>query len=129
LEWVTWGGGGLGDPTTRPAEKVALEVARKIVTVKGAKDNYGVVVKPRDYSVDEEETKACREKIVASRDAKVYNERVDDRGGSLAELMATCLEETGLPPPKAQWVRDPYGAHVALAYVKECYKTMREKEE
>jgi 5-oxoprolinase (ATP-hydrolysing) len=26
LVWITWGDGGLGDPLTRPAEKVALEV-------------------------------------------------------------------------------------------------------
>lgn len=32
LEWITWGGGGLGDPLTRPAEKVAMEVRRKLVT-------------------------------------------------------------------------------------------------
>ena len=44
LEWQTWGGGGLGDPLTRPAESVALEVKRKLVTVDGAKSNYGVIV-------------------------------------------------------------------------------------
>ena len=124
---MTWGGGGLGDPTTRPAEKVAIEVARKLVTVKGAKENYGVIVDPNDYGVNEEETKACREKIVASRDAKVYKERVYDRGGSLAELSASCFEETGLMPPEPQWRKDPYGPHVTLDYVKDWYKTMREK--
>ncbi|ODM24511.1 hypothetical protein SI65_02101 [Aspergillus cristatus] len=44
LEWTTWGGGGLGDPLTRPAEKVALEVQRNLVTIKGARTGYGVVL-------------------------------------------------------------------------------------
>ncbi|KAH6721129.1 Hydantoinase/oxoprolinase-domain-containing protein [Leptodontidium sp. MPI-SDFR-AT-0119] len=126
LEWVTWGGGGLGDPTTRPAEIVAMEVARKLVTVKGAKENYGVIVDGNTFVVDEGATKARREEIVAAR-TKEYEGRVYDRGGTLAELTATCLEETGLPPPKLQWEKDPYGLHVALPYVKEWYKTMREK--
>ncbi|KAH8661657.1 putative hydantoin utilization protein A [Tricladium varicosporioides] len=128
LEWVTWGGGGLGDPTMRPAEVVALEVARKLVTIEGAKKNYGVIVSPTDYSINEEETKACRARIVAARDMK-YVEKVYDRGGTLAELTASCLEETGLPPPKPQWEKDPYGPHVALPYVKEWYKVMREKKD
>jgi 5-oxoprolinase (ATP-hydrolysing) len=119
LEWTTWGGGGLGDPTTRPAEVVAMEVARKLVTVKGAMENYGVIVNAEDFSVNEEETKTCRAKIVAGRDAKAYKEQVYDRGGSLAELTESSLKETGLPAPRPQWVKDPYGPHVALPYVKE----------
>ncbi len=127
LEWVTWGGGGLGDPTTRPAEIVAMEVARKLVTVKGAKDNYGVVVDPDTFAIDETKSKARRAEIVAARDEKVYKERVYDRGGSLAELTASCFAETGLTPPRPQWAKDPYGPHVALPYVKRWYETMREK--
>ncbi|KAH7382965.1 hydantoin utilization protein-like protein A [Cadophora sp. MPI-SDFR-AT-0126] len=128
LEWVTWGGGGLGDPTTRPANTVAMEVARKLVTVKGARENYGVVVDGNTFEVDEEATKVRRAEIVGKR-RKEYAERVYDRGGTLAELSATCLEETGLPPPRPQWEKDPYGPHVALPYVKEWYKAMREKED
>ena len=52
LEWQTWGGGGLGDPFTRPAETVALEVRRKLVTVSGAKENYGVIVNPETLEVE-----------------------------------------------------------------------------
>ncbi|KAK7509908.1 uncharacterized protein IWZ02DRAFT_494858 [Phyllosticta citriasiana] len=51
LEWVTWGGGGLGDPLTRPAETVALEVHRGLVTLPGARDKYGVVVNAADFSL------------------------------------------------------------------------------
>lgn len=103
-----------------------MEVARKLVTVKGAKENYGVIVDGNTFAVDEGATKTRREEIVAAR-TKVYEGRVYDRGGTLVELTATCLEETGLPPPKPQWEKDPYGPHVALPYVKEWYKTMREK--
>jgi len=106
-----------------------MEVARKLVTAKGARENYGVVVDEDDFSVKEEETKACRAKIVASRDANAYKEQVYDRGGTLAELTKSSLEETGLPAPRPQWVKDPYGPHVALPYVKEWYKTMREKQD
>ena len=126
LEWVTWGGGGLGDPTTRPTHIVAMEVARKLVTVKGARENYGVVVDGSTFEVDDEATRVRRAEIVGKR-GKEYAGRVYDRGGTLAELSASCLEETGLPPPRPQWERDPYGPHVALPYVTDWYKTMREK--
>ncbi|CAL3969775.1 unnamed protein product [Diplocarpon coronariae] len=127
LEWVTWGGGGLGDPTTRPSEVVAMEVARRLVTVRGAEDNYGVVVDPDTFAVNDDATRATRARIVASRDQRLYKERVYDRGGSLAELTASCFAETGLKPPRPQWVKDPYGPHVALPYVQEWYETMRAK--
>lgn len=127
LEWITWGGGGLGDPLTRPAEKVALEVHRKSVTLEGARKNYGVVVNPSDYSVDQSATDALRAEIKAARASDKLE--LFDRGGTLAELRASCLEETGLSPPIPQWDKDPYGPHVAVPYVKDWFKLMREKGE
>jgi 5-oxoprolinase (ATP-hydrolysing) len=150
LEWITWGGGGLGDPLTRPASKVALEVHRRLVTVDGAAKNYGVVVRP-DYTVDEAATTKLRAqmrakpspssngapKAVNGNGSTHANGHTNghahadadgvsiDRGGSLHELIASCAAETGLPPPRPQWERDPYGPHVALPYVKEWYKKMR----
>jgi 5-oxoprolinase (ATP-hydrolysing) len=124
LEWVTWGGGGLGDPLTRPAEKVALEVHRRLVTIEGARENYGVVVNPSDFSVCVEETEALRENIRAAT-ANSEQRSIYDRGGSLDMLRATCLEETGLPPPTPQWQLDPYGPHAGLPYVKEWFARMR----
>jgi 5-oxoprolinase (ATP-hydrolysing) len=50
-----------------------------------------------------------------------------DRGVSMKSLMETCEKETGLPAPRPQWEKDPYGPHVGLDYVKGWYKTMREK--
>lgn len=126
LEWITWGGGGLGDATTRPAEVVAREVSRKLVTVEGAKKNYGVVVNPVDFEVDVSATDELRERVRAERpkQTSVYN-----RGGSLKELREKCLEETGLEPPRPQWEKEPYGPHVGLPYVKNWYKRMKEQQD
>lgn len=122
LEHITWGGGGLGDPFTRPAEKVALEVHQKLVTLEGAKANYGVVVDPLTYEVHAADTEKLRAELQAKHleYPSIYN-----RGGTLEELRARCLEETGLPAPKAQWSEEPYGPHANLPYVKEWYKTRK----
>lgn len=122
LEYITWGGGGLGDAFTRPAEKVALEVHRKLVTVEGAQNNYGVVVDPVSFEVKTTETEELRAKLQAEKKEypSIYN-----RGGSLDELRDRSEKETGLPAPVVQWTEDPYGAHVQLPYVRDWYATRR----
>lgn len=125
LEWVTWGGGGLGDPLTRPAEKVALEVHRKLVTVDGARDGYGVVVND-DFTVNKIETEQLRSRM-RSRRADLGDLPTYDRGGSLDELRASCLDETGLAAPLPQWEADLYGPHVGLEYVKTWYADMKQQ--
>ena len=123
LEWVTWGGGGYGDPLERPMEKVAKEVHRKIVTLEGARRNYGVIVDEVSFEAKVDETEALREKMRIERgELKTY-----DRGGSLEELQKSCLEETGLEPPKRPWEQELYGPHSGLEYVKKWYKEMKEK--
>ena len=126
LEWITWGGGGLGDPLTRPAEKVALETHQKLVTLVGARENYGVIVDPKDFSVQVEATERLRAEM---RDARLGGLEKEgyNRGGSLEELARKCFEETGQQAPRPQWVDEPYGPHVALPYVKEWYRKMREE--
>lgn len=130
LEWITWGGGGLGDPLTRPAEKVALEVHRRLVTPEGARANYGVIVDPVDYSVKVAETDALRARMRAEVEKIVGKEGGDrlagyDRGGTLPELIERCRAETGLEAPRPQWEEEPYGPHVALGYVKGWYERMK----
>ena len=126
LEWVTWGGGGLGDPLTRPAEKVALEVRRRLVTVNGARDNYGVVVNAADgFSLDEAGTERLRESMRAARGGEAGEGY--DRGGSIEELREACLRETGLPAPRPQWEVEPYGPHMKLPYVQEWFARMNEE--
>ena len=124
LEWQTWGGGGLGDPITRPAQTVALEVKRKLVTVAGAKANYGVVIHPETLELDVTATETLRadiEKAEAGREAPLY-----DRGGTMEDLVAWCKEETGFDAPRPQWEEEVYGPHVGLEYVQDWYKRGRE---
>ncbi|KAH7120882.1 Hydantoinase/oxoprolinase-domain-containing protein [Dendryphion nanum] len=127
LEWITWGGGGLGDPLTRPAHIVAREVHRKLVTVSGAAKNYGVVVRPSDFTVNEGATTELRQKMRDDRKGTGYTEELSyDRGESLTSLMERCEAETGLKAPRPQWEKNPYGPHTGLEYVQNWYKKMRE---
>ncbi|KAL8791602.1 MAG: hypothetical protein Q9195_005807 [Heterodermia aff. obscurata] len=113
LEWVTWGGGGWKDPLQRDPEIVALEVRRRLVTVEGAR-RYGVVL-GSDLAIDVEGTKKLREEMKAGQipggEREVFN-----HGGTWAELKAHCLEETGLPPPKAPWEVALRGPMTQLPY-------------
>lgn len=130
LEYITWGGGGLGDPLTRPAAKVALDVHRKLVTLQGARENYGVVVDPVDFRVEEGATEARRREMrVGGREMRGGQGEVEayNRGGSLEELVANCVEETGREAPRPQWVGEPWRPHVGLGYVREWYARMRER--
>ena len=145
LEWITWGGGGLGDPLTRPATKVALEVHRGLVTRECAETDYGVVLVNGNnpelgddcFSVDIPRTEALREKMRAapldSSDVGGRTTDLDaspshrgqagyDRGGSLQTLTLNCKAETGLDPPRAVCESEVYGPHVGLKYVKRWYE-------
>ncbi len=95
LFFDTWGGGGWGDPTERPPERVAEDVDRGLVTLEGAK-RYGVVLNA-DLSVDEAATAALRESMRKERGPV----QIFDRGGSIEELKARCLADTGFEPPAA----------------------------
>ncbi|KAH9862884.1 hypothetical protein J1614_010977 [Plenodomus biglobosus] len=125
LEYITWGGGGLGDPLLRPPSTVALEVHRRLVTRHGAAQNYGVVV-DEDFGVDEAATEALRAEMRVQRAAQGWcGDVAIDRGGTVSELVAQCRQETGLGAPRWQWEREPYGPHVGLEYVKRWYERMR----
>jgi N-methylhydantoinase B len=95
LHFVTWGGGGWGDPLQRDPALVALEVRRGLVTEDGAR-RYGVVLADGG-GVDTGPTSALREQLRAVRPAELP---VFDMGPPLPELLARCQEETGLPAPK-----------------------------
>jgi N-methylhydantoinase B len=94
LHYVTWGGGGWGDPLERDAEIVAAEVRRGLVSVEGAKD-YGVVLK-KDNTVDSSATEKLRKKMAADRGEP----SLFDFGPDIESLRKTCLKDTGLPAPK-----------------------------
>jgi N-methylhydantoinase B len=94
LYFNTWGGGGWGDPLERPAEKVALDAKRGIVTLEGAK-RYGVVVRP-DFTVDEGATAELRRRMASERgETELF-----DFGGTVEELKARCKADTHLEPPE-----------------------------
>ncbi len=110
VHYLTWGGGGWGDPLTRPVEKVAFDVEAGLVTRAGA-ERYGVVLRD-DSSVDEAATAALRERLDRARG----NVPLFNRGGEIDDLIARCKEETGLDPPQPpvfpDWVRRRQAANV-----------------
>jgi N-methylhydantoinase B len=101
LHFVTWGGGGWGDPLERDPALVVEEVAQGLVTIEGARA-YGVVVRAEDY--DAQATEALRSKMRSSRKLNgLFN-----RGGTIDELRDSCLADTGLPAPRQPvWALQP----------------------
>ncbi len=57
---ISGGGGGVGLPTERAPELVALDVKNGMVSVDAARKIYGVAVDPASFSVDEAETRRLR---------------------------------------------------------------------
>lgn len=105
LHFVTWGGGGWGDPLERDPALVAREVVQGLVTVQGAKA-YGVLL-TADGLVGQAETEALRQAMAAERGAV----SVFDFGPDIATLRAQCEAETGLPAPiQPQWTAVPIAA-------------------
>ncbi|KLI64507.1 hydantoinase B/oxoprolinase family protein [Aurantiacibacter marinus] len=108
LHFVTWGGGGWGDPLERDPELVALEVEQGLVTAEGARA-YGVVL-AADGTVDQNATAALRKEITSDRgELPLF-----DYGPNLDELRANCLAETGLPAPtQPEWANHKHMAEAA----------------
>ena len=96
LHFVTWGGGGWGDALERDPDLVGLEVRRGLVSSAGAR-RYGVVTDGLG-TVDPASTQALRGELRAARQGELP---VFDMGPPMAELLARCEAETGLPAPKA----------------------------
>jgi N-methylhydantoinase B len=93
LYFNTWGGGGWGDPFLRDCNNVLDDVNRDLVSIEGAK-RYGVVIV--DGVVDQQQTTLLRAILTEKRGAT----QLFDFGGTIEEIKARCLEETGLPAPK-----------------------------
>ena len=101
LHFITWGGGGWGDPLDRDPGLVGKEVRQGLVTAEGARA-YGVVANS-DGVVDQAATDALRDSI------RTDGGRIElfDRGGTIDELRARCFDETGLAPPQQPvWSRE-----------------------
>jgi N-methylhydantoinase B len=98
LHFVTWGGGGWGDPLDRDPALVAKEVDQGLVTRDGARA-YGVVL-TNEGGVDEAATGALRDTMRSERgEAPLF-----DYGPDLDTLRANCEADTGLPAPiQPEW--------------------------
>jgi N-methylhydantoinase B len=93
LHFITWGGGGWGDPLDREVDLVAREIRQGLVSAAGAKA-YGVIADAEGV-VDRGATEALRARMrTAANETLLF-----DRGGSIDELRTRCFDETGLQPP------------------------------
>ncbi|WP_417612231.1 hydantoinase B/oxoprolinase family protein [Parasphingorhabdus sp.] len=102
LHFITWGGGGWGDPLERDSELVALEIRQGLVSIEGARE-YGVIIN-EDITVDQEGTDKLRAELKASRgELPLF-----DCGPSIETLRENCEAETGLPAPiQPEWSEKP----------------------
>lgn len=66
IEFLTYGGGGYGDPLERDPEAVAYDVKNRYVSRENALAYYGVVVDPKTFNVEYEKTKETRQKLLGS---------------------------------------------------------------
>jgi len=94
LHFITWGGGGWGNPLERDPELVGLEIRRGLVTVEGAR-SYGVVANEKGQ-IDGDATDSLRASMAAtgSKEDGLFN-----FGPDIDTLRANCQKETGLPAP------------------------------
>ena len=93
LHFITWGGGGWGDPLERDPALVGKEIVQGLVTAEGAKA-YGVVASEQGV-VDTAATDALRAKLRSERGAlPLFN-----YGPGIETLRANCEAETGLKAP------------------------------
>ena len=60
LREVAGGGGGYGDPLTRPIAQVLDDVRNGVVSIGCARDDYGVVIDPETLAVDEAASQGLR---------------------------------------------------------------------
>jgi N-methylhydantoinase B len=95
LHFITWGGGGWGDPLARDPALVAKEVVQGLVTAEGARA-YGVVIVGQ--TVDAAATEALRAELRAARPETLPTFNF---GPDIETLRTRCESETGLPAPVA----------------------------
>lgn len=107
LHYITWGGGGWGDPLERDPALLELELKRGLVTKDGAL-RYGVVL-DNHGKVDTAATETLRGDMRSGRgELPLFN-----AGPDIETLRANCLEETGLPAPKQPVWNQPALAQAA----------------
>ncbi|THV00367.1 5-oxoprolinase [Dendrothele bispora CBS 962.96] len=122
LEWVTWGGGGWGNPLERDPELVAKEVRRRLI-----KDTtrYGVVLTPSG-EVDVAATEKLRAEMAPAQAEKKKD--LFNRGGTIKEILEKCEAETGLRPPKLPSTRKLRGPVAQLPHVRALHARRMEED-
>jgi N-methylhydantoinase B len=102
LHFVTWGGGGWGNPLDREPEKVQLDVLRGLVSIESARAEYGVVLLDNGEQLDTAATDRLRSELrAAQRDVKTF-----DFGPPIEEIVTRAEVETGLPAPERPVFRE-----------------------
>jgi N-methylhydantoinase B len=103
LHFITWGGGGWGDPLLRDPALVGKEVLQGLVSPAGARA-YGVVI-DEIGGIDDAATSALRQ---AMRDERPKVIPLFNPGPTIEALRATSQAQTGLPAPKQpRWDHAP----------------------
>lgn len=119
---VTPGGGGWGDPLQRDIEAVRMDVVRRLVSHGSAEREYGVVMDPASFEVDESATKKLRSEIAERRGPT----KLIDRGPYAETLIKQGLLEVSDPELECTSCADD---KVLEHYWKDLYKyTARPKE-
>ena len=61
------GGGGIGNPLDREVEKVRWDVLNEYISIRKARNTYGVVIDPKTFQVNDEATAQLRKKLKAGK--------------------------------------------------------------
>ncbi len=69
---LTAGGGGYGDPLERKPEKVLEDVLDELVSIEGAKRDYGVIINPLTLEIDYGVTTELRKQLSNSQEFRDY---------------------------------------------------------
>ncbi|MDR7103088.1 hydantoinase B/oxoprolinase family protein [Croceicoccus sp. BE223] len=104
LHFITWGGGGWGDPLERNSDVVGKEIRQGLVTPAGARA-YGVIADD-EGAIDLAATDALRSEMRAARgELPLF-----DKGPPIEDLRARCEQETGLVAPiQPRWTHTEAG--------------------
>ena len=73
---ISGGGGGVGLPSDRPAELVALDVKNEMVSFHAAREVYGVAVDPGTFAVDVAETQRLRSQPLGKWEVSINEEKL-----------------------------------------------------
>ena len=100
---VSTGGGGYGNPLDRPMDKVVRDVRDEFISVETARNDYGVVLDPETFAVDEAATQALRAEMRADQTIEIIDPPGPNAGTYFRSLLGPGDEYAlnPLPPEDA----------------------------